>query len=334
MVRKAFTLVEMLVVMGILAVLLALLMPAVGKARDQANGVVCSSHLRVLGAAFLAFATDHDNCLPGDRANWWMDQSTPDHFDWLFGQYSMMDQTDWGDPFKLIKRLATAPQYGTVWPYVNNVKRGIKTGETAPVGNYQVYLCPALTVQNPGSGVGSNGRFDYAAFSTFNGAKVSSIPTTCLLHWPTVPVVGGATGSQYGTYPPDPVYGSFGALGVDYPSVPNMGWSTRADVMPTPMICQEDARFNINGNMEGEHAGPDQMTHIHNGGSYYVAVDGSAPWVNEPDLYLSNFNYEGAHLWTAARHNGNVTPTPGVNNSGTMQTLDVAWWAWGQWTAQ
>jgi prepilin-type N-terminal cleavage/methylation domain-containing protein/prepilin-type processing-associated H-X9-DG protein len=62
--RRGFTLVELLVVIAVLAVLIALLLPAVNRARESARQAVCSSNLRQLAGAMLAYTADNDGAFP------------------------------------------------------------------------------------------------------------------------------------------------------------------------------------------------------------------------------------------------------------------------------
>ena len=56
---RAFTLVELLVVIGIIAALTAILLPALSAARETARRAVCLSNLRQLTAAWLMYAQEH-----------------------------------------------------------------------------------------------------------------------------------------------------------------------------------------------------------------------------------------------------------------------------------
>jgi Tfp pilus assembly protein PilE len=60
----AFTLVELLVVIGVIAVLIGLLLPVLAKARAQANRAVCLSNIRQLGAAILMYCNDNQGHFP------------------------------------------------------------------------------------------------------------------------------------------------------------------------------------------------------------------------------------------------------------------------------
>lgn len=64
--RRGFTLVELLVVMALIVLVLSLVIPAVGRARDQANVMTCRANLRSLVLGCLLYAGEHDSFLPTD----------------------------------------------------------------------------------------------------------------------------------------------------------------------------------------------------------------------------------------------------------------------------
>ncbi len=61
--RRAFTLIELLVVVSIIAILIAILLPALGSARRSAQTLQCLANIRSLAIAQYAFATDNDQQL-------------------------------------------------------------------------------------------------------------------------------------------------------------------------------------------------------------------------------------------------------------------------------
>src|SRR5829696_559435 len=66
--RAGFSLVELLTVIGIVALLLALLMPALSEARRNAQGVQCAANMRQLTTAMVSYATEFRGKFPANTA--------------------------------------------------------------------------------------------------------------------------------------------------------------------------------------------------------------------------------------------------------------------------
>jgi prepilin-type N-terminal cleavage/methylation domain-containing protein len=121
---RGFTLIELLVVVAIIALLIAMLLPSLGKAREQARTTLCLSRIREFGRAFLLYAEDYQEMFPfvatmherqaqgaDPRETWlanWLNFSDPKVALDTIGYHN---ESEWGDFGKAL------PQSGTLFGY-------------------------------------------------------------------------------------------------------------------------------------------------------------------------------------------------------------------------
>ena len=81
--KHGFTLIELLVVISIISLLISILLPALGAAREAGRAIKCSTNLRQIGVGIMAYTVDFDNYLPPVR------DSSTDYttWDWAIRSY-------------------------------------------------------------------------------------------------------------------------------------------------------------------------------------------------------------------------------------------------------
>ena len=220
--HAGFTLIELLAVIAIILLIVSLLAPALKGARERAMEVQCKVHLRQIGTAMFTFAQEHQGILPAGSVAY-NDGDEP----W---------QKCWMGKEVLPPGIATSSVWpenrdGVLMPYIGN-DPGIAK---------RMYRCQSLPQGELGSGLGSNGYFDYSMVMFFSGASMAFIPAK----------------AQFRLNPSD-----------------SATWVSR----PTPLVVEEDPYWWLNRypNVEPGCGNQDRIGVWHRGRGFYLATDGSA----------------------------------------------------------
>jgi type II secretory pathway pseudopilin PulG len=205
--KRAFTIPEMLAVVAIIMIIISILLPNLSSAKEAGRNIVCKNQQRQIGMAMMSHAVDNKSSLPGSYLSPW----------------------SWDEPGKRCwigkEAYPEVPYDGALVTYLSGISAARET-----------YRCPSLAKGVYGSGVGSNGRFDYCSLLVFAGAKKFNVPGSADYIDPT-------SGIKYTT--------------------------------GTPLIVEEDPFYYLNnGNIEPGHSASDRTGTWHNGAGNYVAFDG------------------------------------------------------------
>ncbi|OGV38042.1 MAG: hypothetical protein A2020_09880 [Lentisphaerae bacterium GWF2_45_14] len=116
--KIAFTLIELLMVISIIALLASILFPALNKAKAKVREISCSSNLRQVGVAISSYLSDNNLWLPGAK------------------------EAVWENPY-------TQSWTCKIWPYMYNTALSADNDFEAKTGrDNNVFTCPATRISN------------------------------------------------------------------------------------------------------------------------------------------------------------------------------------------
>jgi prepilin-type N-terminal cleavage/methylation domain-containing protein/prepilin-type processing-associated H-X9-DG protein len=263
--QNGFTLIELLVVVAIIALLIAIMLPALGKAKIKARTVVCGTRLRGLGTAVQTYLAEFDQRFPINGLLMPKPNVPARYISSTDPRFRDAEETN-VQKWRL--------EYGALWPFMGGAPVTQPVGSLPPIstGVAKLFLCPDDTLVRT-----------YANSST-------TVPLTLQPAAGGTSVVKQGPGQPgYWSYSINAVLNSLGRFRDNFPSGSALPW---IDPISVPQIrnpsnfiffIEEDQGSLFNDEVMDAPAfgGGDRITNRHNNGGNLLFADNHYEWVSE-----------------------------------------------------